>query len=66
MHRALARDFHQARPLRVIEVARQRDFLQDALDLAAADRAVRFLLNDQPLVAGASRTPSTGQPLRRA
>ena len=66
VHRALSRDLDQARPLVFIQVALQRDLLDDPLDFLADQLTVDLFGDDHRSWLARTDTPSTGQPLRLA
>jgi hypothetical protein len=52
VHWALSRDLYKARPLHFIQIALQRDLLNDPLDFLPDQLAVELFRDDQPLVIG--------------
>src|SRR5918993_489301 len=55
VHRALSRDLDQARSLHFVQIALQRDLLNDPLDPLPDHLAIDLFRDDQPLVVGTDR-----------
>jgi hypothetical protein len=61
--RALVRDLDEARPLRRVEIAGERDAALDVIDLAVLGLALGAIGRVMRECSSSTRTPSRGRPL---